>query len=174
MMKLNEIRFDLFEVLNTKVKILWKDSSQGYIGEFELDDAKYAIHLDEYDADIIGTKYSLVDFGFTKDGKWAMQNDNKNSSKVLGAVLNGFIDKIKQISPDAILFGVNFKNGANESRISLYGRLASLYAKGSSYHYESDWIKTKNGQYKIVAKKTLSKDEEEFIEQTAANIESKH
>lgn len=173
-MKLEDIVYDLLEVLRTKVKIHWVESQQGYLGKFTLDDASYEIHLDEFDAKILDKTYSLIDFGFTKNGQWTMQGGKSPASKVLGAILNGFSEKIKTINPDAILFGVNFKNGGVESRISLYDKLSKLYVKGSSYSFMSSWIKTRNGQYKIISKNAFTLEEMKVIEKEASEINLKN
>lgn len=163
----------LNEIFNTKVSPKWKSTNTGYVGSFTIDEKEIEINIDEYDV-MIGTKtYSLIDFGFKVNGSWEITNEFKNSSKILGAVLNAFISKVKQINPDCILFGVNFINGSSENRKSLYSRIANLYSKGSSYHNITDWIKTKNGEYKIISKLKFNKDEMDEILSFAQSIEAK-
>jgi len=88
-------------------------------------------------------------------------------------ILNTFIEKIKELNPDYILFGVNYKNGSVENRKSLYERIARLYTKGSSYYIQSDWIKTKNGEYQILSKSDFSNEELKKINKLASSIELK-
>jgi len=160
----------LDEIFNTKQEVNWKHTDQGLTGEFVFEDKKFKIFLDEYD---VLNKYSLVDFGFTVDDKWTVTNDQKSAGKILGVILNAFIEKIKELNPDCILFGVNYKNGSVENRKSLYERIARLYAKGSSYHVQSDWIKTKNGEYQILSKSDFSNEELKKINELASSIELK-
>jgi hypothetical protein len=157
----------LDEIFNTKQEVNWKHNDQGWIGEFIFENKKFKIFLDEYDA---LDKYSLIDFGFTVDDKWVVTNDQKSAGKILGVILNAFIEKIKELTPDCILFGVNYKNGSVENRKSLYERIARLYAKGSSYHVHSDWIKTKNGEYLILSKANFSEEELTKINELASSV----
>ncbi len=161
---------NLNEIFDTKREVSWERSSSGWVGKFTFDDKNFEIQVDEYD---VFKKYSMVDFGFTIDGKWEVTNDQKSSSKILGVILNAFIDKIKELKPDCILFGVNNKNGSIEKRKSLYDRISRLYSKGSSYHHEIDWVKTKNGEYRILSKINFSDSELKEIDKLANSIEEK-
>jgi ABC-type Fe3+-hydroxamate transport system substrate-binding protein len=161
---------NLNEIFDTKREVHWTHSDQGWTGSFTFDDKKFEILLDEYDA---LDKYSLIDFGFTVDGSWKVTGDQKSSGKILGVILNAFIEKIKELKPDCILFGVNYKNGSIENRKSLYDKISRVYARGTSYHLEVDWIKTKNGEYRILSKVNFSKEQLNKIDELADSIESK-
>jgi hypothetical protein len=161
---------NLNEIFDTKQDVDWSPSEGGWIGKFTFDDKKFEILIDEYEA---LDKYSLVDFGFTMNGSWKVTDDQRSSGKILGVILHAFIEKIKELKPDCILFGVNFKNGSAENRKSLYDRISKLYAKGSSYHLETDWIKTKNGEYRILSRVNFSKEQLDKIDKIASSIESK-
>lgn len=163
----------LNEIFDTKVSVKWKELNSGFIGTYEIDGKKIQIDIEEYNA-LIGNKtYSLADFGFRVNDSWAITNEFKNSSKILGSVVNAFILKVKSINPDCILFGVNFKNGSAENRKSLYERVAKFYAKGSAFHFMTDWIKTKNGEYRLISKTNFNQSDLEEITKFAESIEEK-
>ena len=162
---------NLNEILNTKVDINWKSTNNGFSGTFELDKKHYEIVLDEYDVNL-SKKISLIDFGFKAGGSWNLTNDHR-APKVIGAVLNGLIKKLGELKPDCLMFGINNKNGSIKSRASLYERIGGLYLKGSTFIFESDWIKTKNGQYKILSKIKFSNEDEKIINDLASSIELK-
>lgn len=162
---------NLNEIFDTKQKVNWSATDQGFKGTFKFDEKNFEIIIDEYD---IFNKYSMVDFGFTVNGSWEITNDQKSSGKILGVILNAFMEKIKDLKPDCILFGVNNKNGSVENRKSLYERISKMYMRGSSYHNSSGWIKTKNGEYQILSKVEFSEEELKKINDLANSIEQKH
>jgi hypothetical protein len=83
------------------------------------------------------------------------------------------IPKIKEIKPDSILFGMNNKNGHVEDRKRLYEKIAKMYSRGSSYTNMSDWVKSKNGEYMILTKQSLTSDQKDKIDEFVASIPEK-
>ena len=158
----------LNEIFEDVAKISWKSVNEGYRGSFEIGGNKYTIHLDEYVFNFksSGKRCEFVDIGFvvhTADGEsWTATNFNKNQVKILGTVLGGVREKILKIKPDALIFGVNFKNGDVEKRLSIYKRMAKMYAK-MSYGIMQDKIKTPNGEYIAAVRSELSSEEIEDI-----------
>lgn len=154
------MKLNLSEVLNTKRPISWHQNEDGqWRGTFKMaDDSsdEFEIHLDELELTLDGAAYSIIDFGFTKNGSWELNSSDGNSSGIFGAVLNGAIPRIKILDPDFILYGVNNKNGATEGRTKLYARFAGFFSKGSKYHWQSPWVETKNGKYSLIGKKVLN------------------
>jgi hypothetical protein len=57
--------------------------------------------------------------------------------------------------------------------MSLYSRLARLYTKESSFTHESNWIITKNGQYKLLSKRSLTAEDQKIISKVAEEANSK-
>ena len=166
----------LNEILDTKIPITWSktsdDNADYFRGEFNLDEKKYEIHIDVRTAKIEGKFITFADFGFTANDSFALTNAGK-SGKIFGAVFNGAIPKLKSLNADMIMFGVNFKNEAVESRKSLYEKFASWYSRGSIYQYSTGWFNTKNGSYKLLSKKPLSSEALEEIKNSAALVPSK-
>lgn len=161
------------EIFDSKADVDWQSTDSGFIGKFYYDGKKFEIHIDEYDFKPVERTYSVVDFGFTVNGSWEVTNNMKDSSKILGVILNAFIDKIRSVNPDCILFGVNNKNGSIENRKSLYNRISKLFSNGSSYHQHYNWIKTKNGEYTVLSKFSFSEEELLKIKDFAESIEMK-
>jgi hypothetical protein len=165
MMKLNEI-------FNTRPDVVWKSTNTGFKGKFILEDEEYEILLDELEIELDKT-FSILDIGFTKNGNYDLTNSKVSSTKVFGAVLNGMIPKIKEIKTDSILFGMNNKNGHVEDRKRLYEKIAKMYSRGSSYTNMSDWVKSKNGEYMILTKQSLTSDQKDKIDEFVASIPEK-
>lgn len=161
------------EILNTEVTPEWKNTDIGYVGAYEIDDKKIEIDIHKYDTAIGNKTYSLVDFGFRVNDSWEITNEFKNSSKILGSIINAFIVKIKSINPDCIIFSVNFKNDSVENRKYLYGIIAKIYSKGSSFHFMADWIKTKNGEYRLISKTLFKQSDLDEITKFVESIEEK-
>jgi len=141
----------LNEIFDSKFPTTWKTTLNGFKGTFSVDEDVFQVYLDEYDLKIDGKVYSLIDFGFTKNDSWKLQPEGI-PFKSLGGVFNAAIPKINMLKPDFVLFGAQNRNGDVTSRVKAYQTFARLLAKGSSYHYESDWFNTKNGTYKYVGK----------------------
>lgn len=147
---------DLLELLNTKHEVIWK-VVDGYKneGSFELDNNKYVIQLDEYSA----LDKTLVDFGFTTNGKIQAIEGANNSAKIIGSVMNGASDKIKEINPDAILVSVAKNSGLVESRKSLYDTIFKWLIKKSGFTHATDWLENEKLFTKIISQKDLSDEE---------------
>ncbi len=151
---------DILEMLNTQPPkdIKWTQD-QGYInkGTYELDGDIIEIRLEEYD-----TKFgkTLVDFGFSVNGSIQAKNDPKAKARLIGSILNGAISKLKEINPDVILVSVNKNTGMIESRKSSYSTIISWFMKRSDYTYHHEWVENNEGFYALIAKKSLTAEEE--------------
>lgn len=170
---MEKIRFDLIEILNTKLDISWTDKPDGLYGTFDLDNTvSYEIQLKDFEATLTSKKFYIVEIGFSANGKFVLTNKG-GASKVFGAVINGIIPKLKELKPDIILFGLNNTNSAIESRKTLYSALASWYQRGSSFTHLTDWILTPNGQYKLLSKGDLTDHDLEEINSYAKDVLAK-
>lgn len=152
----------ILEILNTKIEVKWSQDDHKNLGEFELDGNTHIIHLDEY---LFGKK-TLVDFGFDTNGKYNAVDSKKSSAKIIGAVINGAVPKIKSINPDFILISVRKSSGLVESRKSLYGTIISWMMKRTSFNFVSPtWVENTDAFYKIIAKeKPLDSELKTFID----------
>jgi hypothetical protein len=84
------------------------------------------------------------------------------------------VPKIRELNPDIIMFDINNKNGAIESRKSLYEKLATWYCKGSSYEQVIKWVQTPNGEYMLLAKGKLVASDIKAIEEYANKVPLKN
>lgn len=162
----------LNEIFDTKIEVAWSKSSTSRVGKFQLDSADYEIQLDELQIHLPSGDYSVLDVGFTSDGSH-VTTDKFNSAKVFGAIFNSIPEQIAEINPDVILFGAHNKNGSVESRKSLYAKLASWFSRGSDYQYCSDWLVSKNGSYKFLAKSKPTGEDLEFLQKFVESIPQK-
>jgi hypothetical protein len=161
------------EIFNTVVDVKWTEHKTGHVGEFKLDNKQYKIQVDEYEVRL-SKLYSIIDFGFTRDGSWELTNDNRTSSgKIFGAIMNSFIPKINKLKPDIIVFGVNNRNGYVDERKSLYSKLASWWCRGTSFRIPIEWEKTPNGQYTVLTKGEIPDSDVEAIKDFIKSIPSK-
>ena len=163
----------LNEIFDTNPDVKWKKVDNTYYGIFDLEDHKYKIHLDEYELKL-SKVYSLIDFGFTRDGEWTVAAEKKMAAKVFGALFNSMVPKIRELNPDIIMFGINNKNSAIESRKSLYEKLAIWYCKGSAYEQVIKWVQTPNGEYTLLAKGKLVASDIKAIEEYANKVPLKN
>ena len=139
----------LLEILNTVVTTKWNTTLNGIKGTFSLDGEDYGIMIDEYDVQ----GKVLVDFGFDRNQTIDAVKSDKNASKILGAVLNSAIPKIKEVQPDFILIAVYKSSGLTESRKSLYELLCKWFQKRMGINFISEWQETTNAFFKIMALK---------------------
>lgn len=162
----------LNEIFDTKVDVKWKEARTGWTGDFELDDHTYQIKLDEYDLDLEST-YSLVDFGFTRDGSWSAAHEQKSASRIFGAIYNAFTDKIDSLRPKLILFGIHYDNGSIESRKSLYDRLSTWYCRSRGYNLILTWVKGNNGEYCLLSNTNLTREDKKILTKYVQHIANK-
>ena len=140
---------NLIEILNTKVPVDWTSKGHQYSGSFSLDAHEYVIQLDEFETI---NKLTLVDLGFTTDGKIDIVGSEKNASSVIGAVLNGALPKLKELNPDTVLVSVQKDSGSVENRLTLYSTLIKWVGKQiNGYNYVPEWIENSNGFYKLIS-----------------------
>lgn len=147
---------NLLEILNTKPEVKWTNKYHQCFGNFELDNVNYTIQIDEFNIN----QKTLVDFGFIADGSHFAKEGNKPAAKIIGAVLNGAIPKIKQIDPDFILIAVDKTSGLIESRKSVYDALHRLLQRNLQLMYSSDWIENSKAFYKVFGRKQKPTDDE--------------
>lgn len=147
---------NLLEILNTNPKIQWKQKHHQHFGKFELEGAEFTIQLDEFEVN----GKTLVDFGFVTEGSHLAKEGNKPAAKVIGAVLNGAVPKIKEINPEFILIAVDKSSGLVESRKSIYDALHRLLQRNLDFTYASDWVENSKAFYKIFGRKQKPSNEE--------------
>jgi hypothetical protein len=163
--------WELDEMLDTKATVTWHDTDYGFVGTFNYKKNEYEIHVDEYTLKL-SSQLSVLDIGFTKNKSHLLQKTD-SPAPIFGIIFNAVSEKIKEIKPDIVLFGVHYVNGASDKRKSIYEKIASWYAKGSSYFLEKDWIKSANGEYKILSRKRLTQEDLDSIIKLASNIPAK-
>jgi 5'(3')-deoxyribonucleotidase len=175
-MKLDEIKkisfvgmFDfvvqLNEVFDTKIAdIDWKQEGSNYVGILKINDDQFKINFEP------GTfeKYNFINISFQilKDGEWSIDAtlDNKSASKVIGGIVNGIQDKIRDFNFDALVF---FAVSHNEKRMNIYNWVARRYLKKLGSIREN--VKMKDGQYcTIVFNKDIGSKRDEFEEYLGA------
>jgi hypothetical protein len=160
-------RLNILEVLDTKpAGIKWKQVEHQNVGTFQLDGDDFEIQLDEF---VTVDGKSVVDFGFTKNGKSDLVGSNKSAAKIIGSVLNGATTKIEQLNPDIILISVFKKTGGVESRKSLYATITKWMQRRTGYTYSSDWMENKDAFFKIVSKDTPSPEDITACEKAIRN-----
>jgi hypothetical protein len=152
-----KVSMNLLEILNTKADVKWTTSGHQHFGEFKLDgdESEYVIQIDEYDS--LGKV--LVDLGFTTNGNIVARNDKKTASKVIGAVLNGSVERLNKINPDAILVRILKSSGLAESRKSLYSTILVWASRRFGYSFQTNWLENSKMFYMIASKEALSKEE---------------
>lgn len=153
----------LNEIFDSANEVTW---SAG-IGKFNIDDDEYSINYEEYDISLDSGIKSVIDFGFQKGDSGELTHDNK-PARVLGSVLNGLKQKLKELNPDIVMFGALDKNGSVEERKVLYRKLASLFTKTTSYNHTSGWYKFQGGEYMFVSRFTPNETDEAIIQRLAA------
>jgi hypothetical protein len=145
----------LLEILNFEVDIKWKKSGFQNFGDFEIDDKKCQVQIDEYEV----LEKTLLDFGFTVDGSILASEESKPQTKLISAVYNVAKTKLKELDGDLILVSVMKNSGLVESRKSLYSTLARLLERLLGLVFDSGWIENSKGFFRIWSKTNLSKEE---------------
>lgn len=153
--ELNWSRLDVYEILDSKIKITWTQSTEKIDGKFEVDGVDYTIELES------GTfkQYNFINISFYRgDQEYELDLNTKSPAKVLGAIINGVLEKLSEFHYDAIVFAA-----ANnvEKRMSFYNKLASRFKKNFAQVIEN--VDTKNGKFTILMASTIKKTEREDL-----------
>jgi len=124
------------EVFDTTAHIHWFQRDGILIGDFELNDKKYRLLLEEGAWDLpSGKTKTFLNIAFVRvlenDGdeieQTSLTHDTPDASKVLGIVFNGIKEKAGDISKyDAVIFGA--KKDEHE-RMRIYNKMIPLYLK---------------------------------------------
>lgn len=116
----------LIETFNSGFYITWEHKNDElWDGYFYVGEAKYIITINKqksyYSDENLGDWYEIA-FGLESDGFSGSKTvgSDGNEFKIFSTVIKGFIDAIKHIQPDNILFS-GYKG--NRSRIPLYNRM---------------------------------------------------
>jgi len=154
--ELNWSRLDLYEILNTKTKIEWSQTANKAIGKFEIDSVDYTIELES------GTyrQYNFINISFYRGNEeYELGLDTRNPAKVLGAIINGVLEKLQEFNYDAIVFAA-----ANniERRMSFYNRLADRFKKNFAQVVRN--VNGANGKFTVLIASSVKKaDRDEFV-----------
>lgn len=154
-MKLHEITTSLIlnEILDTKIPVeKWVKDGDAEIGTMDIGDDVYRIIFEKFDYDVDGVIKKGLNIAFEKlhEGIGYSQKltlDNTSASKVLGAIYNACISKLKNTTYDAIIL-VAVDNV--EQRMRIYNVMARRLIKIlPNYSYIPD-VKIPNGILIIV------------------------
>lgn len=156
-MKLHEITSSqnliLNEILDTKIPIeKWATINDAEIGTLNIDEDEYRIIFEKFDYDVNGEIKKGLNIAFEKQeqsGGYSQKltMDNASASKVLGAIYNACIVKLRNTTYDAIIL-VAVDN--LEQRMRIYNVMARRLIKIlPNYSYIPD-IKIPNGILTIV------------------------
>lgn len=137
-------------------------TNKGYIGQFKIDEDDYFIDVEEYEIKLDNGIKSIFDIGFKKGNLSELTNDKK-PVRVLGSVLNGLKEKVKQDNPNMVMFGALTKYGFVEERKIIYRKLASLITKITKYNYISNWYDFDGCSYMFMADFNLTEKDKEII-----------
>ena len=154
--ELNWSRLDLYEILNTKTKIEWSQTANKAIGKFEIDSVDYTIELES------GTyrQYNFINISFYRGNEeYELGLDTRSPAKVLGAIINGVLEKLQEFNYDAIVFAA-----ANniERRMSFYNRLADRFKKNFAQVVRN--VNGANGKFTVLIASSVKKaDRDEFV-----------
>lgn len=118
----------LLETINSGFDITWDTKNENsWYGHFYADDIKYIISISKEESyssnDDLGDWFEIT-FGLESDGFSGTKavGSHGNEFKIFSTVIKGFVDGIKHLQPDNILFS-GYKG--NRSRIPLYNRMVS-------------------------------------------------
>lgn len=138
-MLLNEIKYILPEVLNTKQNLSWIQKNNKLLSSFNLDDREYTIiieyfNISELQIDNIRNVYEVSFTGKDKNSKESFKatgNNIKNGHnlKVFSIVKNAVQEKIKTLNFDLIFFDAKNIDDYYKSRVSLYQTLTAMLRK---------------------------------------------
>ena len=156
----------LNEIFDTQNKVTWATDGSNHEGSFEVDGEQYFIDAEEYTIQLASGIKSAMDIGFRK-GKSSELTGDAKPGRVIGSVLAGLKEKVSELHPDIVMFGVLNKNGEVQKRKVLYQRIASLLSKTTNYHHLSKWYTFGSGEYAFMANFIPSEADEELIKKLA-------
>lgn len=158
--ELNWSRLDMYEVFNSTTPINWYEEDKQLNGKFQIDNLIYIIELQPSTFQ----KYSFINVAFcildnNNKKQYELSLDTKNPARVLGAIINGVTEKIKEFEYDALVFSAS--NNV-EKRMSFYNKLANIFKKHFATIITN--IKTNTGLFTILIANTVPKNEvDEFV-----------
>lgn len=145
-MKLSEVlcSVHIIEALTTRVDVQWSQDQESLIGVGEVEGVNFTLTA----APTSYGNYNGCNLSFAteKDGKRVETFRNEfgqSSSKIIGAVVNGFCDKLNDYEFD--FFMLVAKNAVNK-RASLYQLIANRFAKSQAMHVDQ----VTHGSHRIV------------------------
>lgn len=152
-MKLYEITsFILNEIFDTVIPVdKWELQGPVEIGVLYVGTDEYRILFEKFEYDVNGALKNGLNIAFEKwiNGEYSQKLalDNSSASKILGAIYNACLDKLKKTNYDAIIF-VAVDN--TEKRMNIYNAMARRLIKILPDHGYVPDIKIPNGVLTIV------------------------
>jgi hypothetical protein len=120
------------EIFDSTVQVDWSADRSTAIGKFTVEDENYKIRIEAGTYEFNQKTYNIANVGFLKSkgeiDSLELTGNNKNSAKVLGAVINGVSSKIHEYDLDAIIF---MAADHAEKRMKIYNWIARKFNKGS-------------------------------------------
>jgi len=121
------------EIFDSTVQVDWSQFDEStMVGKFVVDDEDYKIRIEAGTYEFKEKIYKIANIGFLKSNgeiyDTNLTGNNKNSAKVLGAVINGVASKIHEYELDAIIF---IAADHAEKRMKIYNWIARKFNKGS-------------------------------------------
>jgi hypothetical protein len=174
-MKLTDFEtFALNEVFDTKIPIEnWIHLPDADIGQITIDNEQFQIVIEQNHYSFDGRTINFLNIAFEKidNGQPSQQLvlTSKNSSKILGAIMNSAVDAVKRYNVDAVVF---VANDNVEKRMRVYNKLASNILSPFQV-YKRDIILPYGGRMTILLRNTLSKHDIEALETHLAKVVSK-
>lgn len=147
----------LLEIFDTRPEVKWTRDDHRNYGSFALDGVTYTLEADGYEA----LNLNLLDIGFNREGSISAVRGEKPAAKVIGAVMNGLLPKIKELNPDVVLLSVQKSSGLVESRKSIYDAMLRLLMQQTRFTTTTPWVENENGFYKLLSQRRLTAEEEE-------------
>jgi hypothetical protein len=136
----------LNEIFNSTVLLTWKNEDDQMTASFAVDEKQYQCFISaglftfqETDLHFLNVSFSRI--GNDGDQIFDITLDTKNSIKVLGAVINGISEKVKELKTDAILLGAIDNI---EQRMRIYRWVARQFAMTFGVFLEK--VKVPNGE----------------------------
>ncbi|MCK9369727.1 hypothetical protein M0R04_07465 [Candidatus Dojkabacteria bacterium] len=119
------------EIFNSTVHLIWYNKDQSIQTNFTVNNKQYLLVIDPHTYEFGGETYSFLNINFFRilnDGTYTMDLtlDTPGVVKVLGAIVNGTYEKIKEYQADAIIL---VASNNIEKRMRIYSRIAKQFVK---------------------------------------------
>src|ERR1017187_6463556 len=96
------------EVFNSTVPIKWSQTGDVATGTFEVDNDEFKIKIEAATWEFQNAELNFLNCAFTKTrgGKdtTTIEGSDPRAGKIIGAVVNGIRDKLKELEYDALIF----------------------------------------------------------------------